>query len=131
MKKTASAPLKARLGKIGLRTWVRWIGLGIAGLWALAAVLLVGARWIDPPTTMVHVERRVQAWIHGTPYPFVSSGPIRFIDLTLWVATEVGPRKTPISPRPILRLRKNRRVISGRRYGVGAGMKSVNDSESL
>ena len=25
-------------------------------------------RWIDPPTTAVHVERRLQAWIHNKPY---------------------------------------------------------------
>ncbi len=30
---------------------------------ALAAV-----RWIDPPTTAVHMERPVQSWIHATPY---------------------------------------------------------------
>ena len=30
--------------------------------------MLVAARWIDPPTTAVHMERRMQAWIHGTPY---------------------------------------------------------------
>lgn len=29
---------------------------------------LVAARWIDPPTTAVHMERRLQAWIHHTPY---------------------------------------------------------------
>lgn len=34
----------------------------------MAALVLVAARWIDPPTTAVHIERRVQAWIHGTPY---------------------------------------------------------------
>jgi monofunctional biosynthetic peptidoglycan transglycosylase len=28
----------------------------------------VAARWIDPPTTAVHTERRVQSWIHRTPY---------------------------------------------------------------
>jgi monofunctional biosynthetic peptidoglycan transglycosylase len=28
----------------------------------------VAARWIDPPTTAVHLERRVQAWIHHAPY---------------------------------------------------------------
>ncbi|MGB8478425.1 MAG: monofunctional biosynthetic peptidoglycan transglycosylase [Acidobacteriaceae bacterium] len=67
MTKTTT-PLKARLGTIGLRTWLRWIGLGIAGLWALAAMMLVAARWMNPPTTMVHVERRVQAWVHGKPY---------------------------------------------------------------
>ena len=37
-------------------------------LWSLAALLLVAARWIDPPTTAVHVQRRLQAWIHHTPY---------------------------------------------------------------
>jgi monofunctional biosynthetic peptidoglycan transglycosylase len=37
-------------------------------LWSLAALALVAARWIDPPTTAVHVERRLQAWIHRTPY---------------------------------------------------------------
>ena len=31
-------------------------------------LLLVAARWIDPPTTAVHIQRRVQAWIHDTPY---------------------------------------------------------------
>jgi monofunctional biosynthetic peptidoglycan transglycosylase len=37
-------------------------------LWSLAALLLVAARWIDPPTTAVHIQRRVQSWIHQTPY---------------------------------------------------------------
>jgi monofunctional biosynthetic peptidoglycan transglycosylase len=38
------------------------------GLWLLAAMMLVAARWIDPPTTMVQMQRRVQAFVHGTPY---------------------------------------------------------------
>jgi monofunctional biosynthetic peptidoglycan transglycosylase len=37
-------------------------------LWSLAALMLVAARWIDPPTTAVHIERRLQAWIHNKPY---------------------------------------------------------------
>ena len=36
--------------------------------WLLAALLLVAARWIDPPTTAVHIERRLQAWIRHRPY---------------------------------------------------------------
>jgi monofunctional biosynthetic peptidoglycan transglycosylase len=40
----------------------------VALLWSLAALMLVAARWIDPPTTAVHMERRLQAWIHHTPY---------------------------------------------------------------
>jgi monofunctional biosynthetic peptidoglycan transglycosylase len=49
------------------RSWLRWIGLGIAALWLLAAMMLVAAKWINPPTTMVRVERRVQA-LGGKPY---------------------------------------------------------------
>ncbi len=37
-------------------------------LWLDAAVLLLAARWIDPPTTAVQIERRMQAWIHDKPY---------------------------------------------------------------
>jgi len=37
-------------------------------LWSVAALLLVALRWIDPPTTAVHVQRRVQAWIQHKPY---------------------------------------------------------------
>ena len=40
----------------------------MAALWLLAALTLVAAKWIDPPTTAVHMERRMQAWIHGKPY---------------------------------------------------------------
>ena len=29
---------------------------------------LVAMRWIDPPTTAVHVQRRVQSWIQRTSY---------------------------------------------------------------
>ena len=37
-------------------------------LWLVAALTLVAARWIDPPTTAVHIQRRFQAWIRHTPY---------------------------------------------------------------
>jgi monofunctional biosynthetic peptidoglycan transglycosylase len=40
----------------------------VAALWSLAVLLLVAARWIDPPTTAVHIERRMQAWIHHKAY---------------------------------------------------------------
>jgi monofunctional biosynthetic peptidoglycan transglycosylase len=30
--------------------------------------MLAAARWIDPPTTAVHMQRRLQSWIHNTPY---------------------------------------------------------------
>jgi monofunctional glycosyltransferase len=47
---------------------VKWFAIVLASGWAFAALLLVAARWIDPPTTAVHVQRRVQAWIHNKPY---------------------------------------------------------------
>jgi monofunctional biosynthetic peptidoglycan transglycosylase len=52
----------------GFRAVVQWIGVLVVALWLLAALSLVGARWIDPPTTAVHIERRLQAWIHNRPY---------------------------------------------------------------
>jgi len=51
-----------------LRSCIRWFALGVALLWSLAVLMLVAARWIDPPTTAVHMERRWQAWIHHKPY---------------------------------------------------------------
>jgi monofunctional glycosyltransferase len=51
-----------------LGSFLRWLVIGVVLLWSLAALILVAARWIDPPTTAVHIERRLQAWIHHTPY---------------------------------------------------------------
>ena len=51
-----------------LRSFIRWFVIGVALLWSLAALILVAARWIDPPTTAVHVQRRLQALVHRTPY---------------------------------------------------------------
>ena len=57
-----------RLQKGFLRALVRWLVISLAALWSLAVLALVAARWIDPPTTAVHIERRVQAWIDHKPY---------------------------------------------------------------
>src|SRR5215469_16141384 len=54
--------------KRSFRPFLRWFGIGVAGLWLLAVLILVAARWIDPSTTAVHIERRLQAWIHNAPY---------------------------------------------------------------
>ena len=42
--------------------------LGLVLAWTLAVLILVACRWIDPPTTAVHMQRRLQAWSHHTPY---------------------------------------------------------------
>jgi monofunctional biosynthetic peptidoglycan transglycosylase len=65
----ANAQTTAPLFRAGLlRRFVRWVVIGVALLWLLAALMLVAARWIDPPTTAVHMQRHLQAWIHGKPY---------------------------------------------------------------
>src|SRR5271163_581547 len=51
-----------------LKSFIRWLVIGVATLWSLAALMLLAARWIDPPTTAVHIQRHLQAWIHHTPY---------------------------------------------------------------
>jgi len=51
-----------------LRSFVRWLVIGVVLLWSLAALILLATRWIDPPSTAVHIQRHLQAWIHNTPY---------------------------------------------------------------
>jgi monofunctional biosynthetic peptidoglycan transglycosylase len=51
-----------------LRSFLRWLVIAVVLVWSLAALILLAARWIDPPSTAVHVQRRLQAWIHHTPY---------------------------------------------------------------
>src|SRR6202162_6503212 len=50
------------------RSFIRWLVIGVVLLWSLPALILVAARWIDPPTTAVHIQRRLQASIHHRPY---------------------------------------------------------------
>ncbi|MBS1840534.1 MAG: monofunctional biosynthetic peptidoglycan transglycosylase [Acidobacteria bacterium] len=50
------------------RLLVKWLVIGAVVLWAFAALMIVAARWIDPPTTAVHMQRRMQAWIQHKPY---------------------------------------------------------------
>ncbi len=68
MPENLDTPPKRPPRKVSLRSALRWVLIGLALLWSLAVLILVAARWIDPPTTAVHVQRRLQSWIHGTPY---------------------------------------------------------------
>ena len=68
MTENPDAPPKLPQRKVTLRSVVRWFLIGLVVLWSLAVLILVAARWIDPPTTAVHMERRLQAWLHRTPY---------------------------------------------------------------
>jgi monofunctional glycosyltransferase len=64
---TAGNPQSSRRKRL-LRSFLLWLVIGVAFLWTLAALILLAARWIDPPTTAVHTERHLQAWAHGTAY---------------------------------------------------------------
>jgi monofunctional glycosyltransferase len=59
---------KTPLRKGFLRSFARWLVIGLVLVWSIAALLLVAVRWIDPPTTAVHIQRRLQAWIQHRPY---------------------------------------------------------------
>lgn len=61
-------PPKSPPRKSFLRSFLRWLGLSVLLLWSAAALTVVAARWIDPPTTALHIERRLQAWVHHRPY---------------------------------------------------------------
>ena len=84
---------KSLLRSVSLKTVARWLLIGVASAWLLAALTLVAARWIDPPTTAVHMQRRFQAWIHNKPYheryTFVPLSQIRPIS-----STPSSPRRT-------------------------------------
>jgi monofunctional biosynthetic peptidoglycan transglycosylase len=45
-----------------------WLVVGLFVAWSFAALLLVSARWIDPPTTAVQMQRRLQSWFHSGAY---------------------------------------------------------------
>ena len=59
---------KITLRNLTLRVVAKGIGLAVVGGWLFFALMLVMAKWIDPPTTMVHMERHAQALIAGKPY---------------------------------------------------------------
>src|SRR6516164_2213113 len=61
-------PANSQSWKKYLWSIARWLVAGALLFWLAAALLLVAARWIDPPTTAVQIERRLQAWIHDKPY---------------------------------------------------------------
>ncbi|MCL4402535.1 MAG: monofunctional biosynthetic peptidoglycan transglycosylase [Acidobacteria bacterium] len=47
---------------------LRWLLLLVVAFYAVCSLCLVALRWIDPPFTSVHVERRIQALIQRRAY---------------------------------------------------------------
>lgn len=72
MPQIANAAAKRSTRTPFLRSGVARFGAGallvLICLWSFPALILVASKWIDPPTTAVHMQRRFQAWIHNTPY---------------------------------------------------------------
>ena len=62
--KPRKTPRKSWNWKRVLR-WALWTVLTFYGLLAVAILFL---RWVDPPTTAVQIERRIDASIHGKTY---------------------------------------------------------------
>jgi monofunctional glycosyltransferase len=50
------------------RTAVRWVLVLVLAFYALCLGGLAAMRWVNPPTTAVQTERRIDAWWHHKPY---------------------------------------------------------------
>lgn len=61
-------PVKTKRKAGILRRVVLWLLALLLGFYALCGLALVSCKWIDPPATMVQIERRLQALVHGRPY---------------------------------------------------------------
>ena len=66
--RTRIRPFPRSFPRLTVRSFVLWLLIVLALLWSFAVLILFAARWIDPPTTAVHMQRHLQAWIHGKPY---------------------------------------------------------------
>lgn len=51
-----------------LRSILLWTCCLVVGFYAFVILILVGLRWVDPPTTSVQIERRIEAWSSKTQY---------------------------------------------------------------
>lgn len=68
MPTTATRPAKVKLRHGLFKAIILWLALGVLAAWLFASLLLVALRWIDPPTTVVHMQRHVQALLNHKPY---------------------------------------------------------------
>ncbi len=68
MARISSTSLKKTLRSVSFRSVLLWLVIAAVLLWCLAALTLVAAKWIDPPTTAVQMQRRVQSWFSDKPY---------------------------------------------------------------
>ncbi len=67
MKRKPATPRKSK-PRTGVLRIVRWVIIAAFCLWAFGALLVVSLKWIDPRTTAVQTQRRVQSWFHKPTY---------------------------------------------------------------
>ena len=65
--KTPKAPTHHGLRSL-VRQIVKWFFIGIVLVWTIDALILISLKWIDPPTTAVQMQRRIQSWTSNQPY---------------------------------------------------------------
>jgi monofunctional glycosyltransferase len=65
--KKASARQKRPSRRGWLYRLLVFVGALVLGCYCVAVLALVALRWIDPPFTAVHIQRRIESWIHKTP----------------------------------------------------------------
>ncbi len=80
-RKRSSSRSRKKTGRISLAgRFLIWAGLILFGFYAFIAISLILLRWLNPPTTSVQIERRVQSWFQHAPYrkryTFVSLGRV-------------------------------------------------------
>lgn len=66
VKKTASKP--KRLGRVWLRRLLKITIALVAAFYACTVAALFALRSVNPPFTAVQAQRRIESWIHKTPY---------------------------------------------------------------
>jgi monofunctional biosynthetic peptidoglycan transglycosylase len=70
------------------RSRLNWLARGVmfalAGFYSLITLSLIALKWVNPPTTAVQAERRLQSWIHRSSYSKVYAFvPLAHISPTL------------------------------------------------
>jgi monofunctional biosynthetic peptidoglycan transglycosylase len=51
-----------------LRSIVLFLAILVAGFYLFCVAALAAMRWVNPPTTMVQTQRRIEAWMADRPY---------------------------------------------------------------
>lgn len=60
--------MKKKKGKHRWAVYLRWIAIAVAAFYGWVIVSLVLLRWIDPFTTAVQTQRRIESWFQSGSY---------------------------------------------------------------